>query len=112
MVQRLALALGMALLPLVAAAAPSPSPAPPAESAHDGGTINGRISSVDYQGSTLAVDSPARGGRIDIVVMPSTSIQAAGAGYHSITDLKAGQSVSIFSSYANGKYVAQIIRIR
>lgn len=111
MLQRFLLAIGVAALPLAAAAAPSPVPsAPPSGAVHDGGEFVGRITSVDYQQNMLGVDAGARG-RIDVAVMPSTSIQGKG-GYHAVTDLKAGQLVKIFSSVADGKYVAQIIQIR
>jgi hypothetical protein len=110
MLRRLVLAVGIALLPLAAAASPTPEPPPPAGEAHDGGTIDGRLTAIDYQRSVIGVDAGARG-RIDVNVMPSTSIQAKDAAYHSFTDLKAGQRVQILSSIAGGKYVAQIIRI-
>jgi hypothetical protein len=112
MLRRFLLAIGVAALPLAVAAAPSPVPsAPPSGTVHDGGQFVGRITSVDYQQNTLAVDAGARG-RVDVAVMPSTSIQGKGAGYRAFTDLKAGQLVKIFSSVADGKYVAQIIQIR
>jgi len=47
-----------------------------------------------------------------VSVMPSTSIQGKDSAYHAFTDLKPGQHVQILSSIADGKYVAQIIRIR
>jgi hypothetical protein len=59
----------------------------------------------------LWINAGARG-RIDITVMPSTSIQGRDSAYHAFTDLKTGQRVQILSSIADGKYVAQIIRIR
>jgi hypothetical protein len=112
MLRRFILAIGVAALPLAVAAAPSPVPsAAPSGAVHDGGEFTGRVTSVDYQRNTLGVDAGARG-RIDVAVMPSTSIQGKGAGYHAFTDLKAGQLVKIFSSVADGKYVAQIIQIR
>jgi hypothetical protein len=99
------------MLPLAAVAAPTPDPNAAAEEAHNGGTIDGKVTAIDYQRSTLSVNAGARG-RIDISVMPSTSIQGKDSGYHAFTDLKTGQRVQILSSIADGKYVAQIIRIR
>jgi hypothetical protein len=72
--------------------------------------IDGRLTGVDYQKSTLAVDGGSRG-RLAVTVMPSTSIQGKDAGYHSILDLKPGEHVQIFSSVVGDTYVAQIIRI-
>jgi hypothetical protein len=114
MLRRCVLVLGLAMSPLSAAAAPSASPFPvsaPAAQVHDGGAITGKITAIDYQLSVLAVNTGSRG-RIDVSVMPSTSIQGRDSAYHAFTDLKAGQMVQIFSSIADGKYVAQIIRIR
>ena len=111
MSRRLLLALGLVLLPLAALAAPTPDPSAPAGQVHDGGTIDGKITAIDYQRSELGVDAGARG-RIDVSVMPSTSIQGKDSAYHAFTDLKTGQHVRILSSIADGKYVAQIINIR
>jgi hypothetical protein len=110
MVRRLTLALGIAVAPLAAAAAPTPEPPAAASEVRNGGTIDGRLTAVDFQRSVIGVDAPGRG-RIEIDVMPSTSIEGKDAAYHSFTDLKAGQRVEIYSSIAGGKYVAQIIRI-
>jgi hypothetical protein len=107
MLQRLVLALGFAVLPAAAMAAPSPAP----DQVHDGGTITGKVVTIDYQNDTLGVAAGARG-RIAVSVMPSTSIQGRDSAYHTFTDLKTGETVQILSSIADGKYVAQIIRIR
>lgn len=77
----------------------------------NGGTIDGKVETIDYQRNVLGVDAGTRG-HIDVSVMPSTSIQGKDSAYHAFTDLKAGQRVQIMSSIADGKYVAQIIRIR
>jgi hypothetical protein len=110
MMRRLVLAVGMAVVPLVAAAAPSPAPTA-ADAARNGGMIDGRVNYVDFQRSMLGVDSPGRG-KVDVSVMPTTSIESRDAGYHAFTDIRPGQRVSIMSSLVDGKYVAQIIRIR
>lgn len=107
MMRRLVLAIAMAILPIAAWAA---SPPPAAPDARDGGVIEGRVSYIDVQRSVLGVDSPK--GKVDVTVMPSTSIESRAAGYHVFSDIKAGQRVEIMSSFAGGKYVAQIIRIR
>jgi hypothetical protein len=107
MLARAILALGLVLLPLAAAAAPTPEPA---GAARNGGTIEGRLTAVDYQRGVLGVDAGARG-RIAVDVMPSTAIQGTDSAYHALSDLKAGQRVQILSSVAGGTYVAQIIRI-
>lgn len=113
MSRRFALALGLVMLPVAAAGAPTPSPLPSATSTqvHDGGTIVGKVTTINYQLNVLGVDALGRG-HIDVSVMPSTSIQGNDSAYHAFTDLKLGQHVQILSSIADGKYVAQIIRIR
>jgi hypothetical protein len=98
------------LVPIAAVAAPTPAPPATERAARDGGMIDGRLITVDYQKSTLAIDGGSRG-RLVVIVMPSTSIQAKEAGYHSILDLKPGEHVQIFSSVSADQYVAQIIRI-
>jgi hypothetical protein len=99
------------LLPVMAGAAPTPGPAHAAEAgARDGGVIAGRIVAVDYQRSTLGVDGGGRA-RLLVTLLPSTSIQGRDAGYHTITDLKVGDRVQIFSSIVGDQVVAQIIRI-
>ena len=110
MIRRLVLALGIAVAPLAVAAAPTPEPPAGAGDVRNGGTIDGRLTAVDFQRSIIGIDAGARG-RLELEVMPSTSIEGKDSAYHSFTDLKAGQRVEIFSSIAGGKYVAQIIRI-
>jgi hypothetical protein len=98
--------------PLGAFAVPAETPAPgatatpAAEHARDGGIISGRISSVDFQRSTILVN------KIEITVMPSTQIQGNDPGYHAITDLKPGMSVDVYTSQVAGKYIAQIITLK
>lgn len=102
-------ALALVALPWAATAAPSPSPSP-TEQVHNGGTITGKIVAIDYQANTLGVAAGVH--RIEVSVMPSTSIQGHDSTYHTFTDLRTGETVQILSSIAGGKYVAQIIRIR
>jgi hypothetical protein len=111
MLRRFILAFGLVMLPLAALADPSPAPGNGADQVHNGGTITGRLTSIDYQRSMLGVDAPGRG-HIVVSVMPSTSIQGKDSGYHAFTDLKPGQRVQILCSIAGGSYVAQIIRMR
>jgi ribosomal protein S1 len=98
--------------PASAVAEPKDTPAPAASSsaapehARDGGVISGKITSVDYQRSIIAVNRTA------IVVMPSTQIQGSDPGYRAITDLKPGMSVEVYTSQVAGKYIAQIITLR
>jgi hypothetical protein len=104
-------AFALLLVPLAAMAAPTPVPVRSgAPAARDGGMIDGRVTAVDYQRSTLGVDGGGRG-RLVVTLLPSTSIQSKDAAFHTIIDLKVGEHVQIFSSLVGDEVVAQIIRI-
>ena len=106
--------LGLLLVPAAAFCAPSPSPSPTAaaqsSTPHDGGVIEGRVTSVDYQRGVVTVDSTTQG-RVDVATMPTTSVQSDDPGYHTLTDVSKGSKVQIFISKTAGKLVAQIIRL-
>lgn len=107
--------LGFFVLPVAALAAPAPSPSASATAAasapaRDGGVIEGRVTNVDYQRGVVTVDSTSNG-RIDVNTMPSTSVQSAEPGYHTLTDVSKGSKVQIFISKTAGKVIAQIIRL-
>jgi hypothetical protein len=104
--------LGLLLVPAAAFAAPTPaaSPTAVAQSAHDGGVIEGKVASVDYQRGVVTVDSTTQG-RVDVATMPTTSVQSDDPGYHTLTDVSKGSKVQIFISKTAGKLVAQIIRL-
>ncbi len=107
------LAIGTA--PITAFASPSAAPSPKAtavadSSAHDAGVIEGRVTNVDYSRGVISVDSPSQG-KLDLSVMPTTSVQAQEPGYHAITDVSKGSKVRIFASRIAGKLVAQIIHL-
>jgi len=102
-------------VPVVVSAAPSPPPSAKATavadaSARDAGVIEGRVTHVDYARNVISVDSPAQG-KVDLSVMPTTSIQGADPGYHAITDVSKGSKVRIFAARIAGKLVAQIIHL-
>ena len=98
---RVLVALVLAVVPLTATAD---------ETRHNGGVIAGTLAAIDFQRSTIRVESPAHGS-VAFEVMPSTSIQAKDAGYHTITDLHVGEWVEVYSSVNGRRYVAQIIHI-
>jgi hypothetical protein len=107
--------LGLLLIPAAALAAPPPSPiasatVPAPAPMRDGGVIEGRVSSIDYQRGIVTVDSTTQG-RVDIATMPTTSVQSDDPGYHTLSDVSRGSKVRIFISKAAGKVVAQIIRL-
>jgi hypothetical protein len=107
-------ALVLALAPLAAFAAPAPSASPTAvaqqdDRAHDGGVIEGRVTSVDYARGVISVDGP--GGKVDVSTMPTTSVTSDDPGYHTLTDVSKGSRVRIFISRTAGKVIAQIIRL-
>jgi hypothetical protein len=105
--------LGVFLIPAATLAAPPPSPIASATvpaPARDGGVIEGRVSSVDYQRGIVTVDSTTQG-RVDVSTMPTTSVQSDDPGYHTLSDVSRGSKVRIFISKVAGKIVAQIIRL-
>jgi hypothetical protein len=109
------LLLSVVSIPLVVQAGPKPAPPTPAATAVDadvreGGVIEGRVSSVDYQRGTLSVDT-SRQGRMDVSVTPSTTIQSSDPGYHTLSDVSRGSKVQIFISRSAGRLIAQIIRL-
>jgi hypothetical protein len=102
-------------LPLVAQGAPTPATPSPVAAATDsdvreGGVIEGRVASIDYQRGALSVDT-SRQGRVDVSVMPSTTVQSSDPGYHTLSDDSRGSKVQIFISRSAGRLVAQIIRL-
>lgn len=101
-VRRFAAALALSLAAATAGAgAQTAAPAPPA--------LRGTILSVDYSDATMVVQTPK--GRVTVDVTPSTSVMR-GAADENFTDLKSGMRVTIDVSRADGRIVAQIVRIR
>lgn len=99
-----------AVLPF-AAASQTPAPAPVVGSKpSNGGVISGQVTSVDYQQGLIGVKSGGK--NLDVIVLPSTNIEGPGSGYHSIAEIARGARVDIFTSLADGRYTAQIIRLK
>ncbi|HTW83274.1 MAG TPA: hypothetical protein VMD91_04280 [Candidatus Sulfotelmatobacter sp.] len=98
------IALGLLAIPLPGLAQGT------APAAVDGGTIEGRVTNVDYQRGLLHVET-SRKVNFEVSVMPTTSIQTSDPGYHAITDVSRGSKVSILASRIGGKLVAQIIKL-
>lgn len=78
--------------------------------AHNTGMIEGRVVAVDYQRATISVAGPR--GRVEIAVLPSTSIQGKGDAYHALPDIIRGARVQVFTSQRGGLTTAQLIRMR
>jgi hypothetical protein len=106
----------MVLLPAAArSATPSTLPVPASgsvsvEHARDGGVIAGKIVSVDYVRGMMSLRDANR--TIDVFVLPSTNIQSKQNGYSTISDLKKGASVEIFTSVVGTRTNAQIIKLK
>lgn len=95
--------------PAASATPPAAASETPPPRASNGGVINGQVESVDYQRGILAVT--AHGKKMEVTVLPSTSIQGPGGGYHSIAEITRGAQVQIFTSVTEGKWTAQIIKL-
>jgi hypothetical protein len=101
--------------PAATAVATAPLPTSSAEdalAAKSAGTIQGRVTSIDYHPGLMTVDV-AQGGMkktYDVLVVPGTNIQGA-KDFHTIADLKKGARVEVLMSRHGTTYTAQIIRI-
>ncbi|MGH7660569.1 MAG: hypothetical protein ACRENA_06600 [Vulcanimicrobiaceae bacterium] len=105
---------GILALLIIAAASqtpkPLPSPVPSPASAHDGGIVHGSIVSIDYFERRMEVRA-RRNQLVDMYILPSTSIQGKAGGYHSIADLKKGETVDVLTSIEGRRTNAEIIKL-
>ena len=76
----------------------------------DRGVLQGDIVTVDFSRSTLQLQTAK--GRVEIQVLPSTSIMRRGDQYGTIADLAPGVHIWVWVSEVSGHLTAQIIRIR
>lgn len=99
---------------MIAAASPGPkqlpSPVPSSTGARDGGVLHGQIVSIDYFDRRMEVRA-RRNQLVDVYILPSTSIQGKASGYHSIVDLKKGETVDVLTSIAGRRTNAEIIKL-
>jgi hypothetical protein len=58
----------------------------------------------------MSVQMPNR--RIDVVVLPSTTIQGSTNTFHTIADIVKGQRVQVVMSQRGSSFVAEIIHLR
>jgi cytolysin (calcineurin-like family phosphatase) len=81
-------------------------------SAKSAGTIQGRITTIDYHTGLMTVDVTQGSAKktYDVLVVPGTNIQGA-KDFHTIADLKKGARVEVLMSRHGTTYTAQIIRI-
>jgi hypothetical protein len=103
----------LSLLVLAAASQsprPLPSPVPSPSGARDGGVVHGSIVFIDYFERRMEVRA-RRNRVVDVYILPSTSIQGKAAGYHSIADLKKGETVDVLTSIEGRRTNAEIIKI-
>ena len=101
---------GIFALLIIAAGSPSPKPSPSPVGARDGGIVHGRIVSIDYFARRMEVRA-RRNQLVDVYILPSTSIQGKTDGYHSIVDLKKGETVDVLTSIVGRRTNAEIIKI-
>ncbi len=80
-----------------------------AKPATNAGTVTGTVSAIDYRSNTMTLD--AKGRKIAVTILPSTSIQGAGSGFHSSTDIKRGARVTVLLSERAGMFSAQLITL-
>jgi uncharacterized metal-binding protein len=98
----------------VFAATPAPSSSPAADDAaptKNAGTIEGRITRIDYHSGVMVVDCTGGARKTyEVLVVPGTSIQGA-KDFHTIADLKKGEHVQVLLSQHGSTFTAQIIRL-
>jgi|SRR5271165_6070622 len=82
----------------------------PAVRAHYAGVIEGIVAAVDYRLGTISVQMPSR--RLDVIVLPSTTIQGTSNAFHTIADIAKGQRVEVFMSQRGNSFIAEIIHLR
>jgi hypothetical protein len=106
----------VAALPAADAASPAPGHAPPAScaggAAPAAATLEGRLTSVDFQAADALVCVKTAGATSAVLVTPGTLIQAgesSGGSYRAISDLKPGERVKIFTALTGGKVIASIV---
>jgi hypothetical protein len=75
------------------------------------GAIDGQVVSIDYRTGTMTVHTQHRG-LMDVVVLPSTSIQASENGFHTIADIVRGERVHVFLSQRGDHFFAEIINLK
>ncbi len=78
--------------------------------AKNAGSIDGVVTAIDYQASTMAVAAGAR--KVGVTILPSTNIQGPGNGFRSISDIKKGAHVRVLMSERGKTLTAQIITLR
>jgi hypothetical protein len=78
--------------------------------ARDGGVLSGKVVGVDYVRGVMSLRTDNH--TTDVYVLPSTSIQGKTSGYYTISDLKKGTSVEVFTSIAGSRTNAQIIKLK
>lgn len=97
----------------------SPSPTPAAFNATHPKTIEGQVFAIDFRTGAMTVQTAS--GKIDVTVLPSTTIQeckphftsSAGCrpGFYAISDISKGASVYVTLSQNGAENRAQVISI-
>jgi hypothetical protein len=94
------------------AATPAPDTEDAAIQARNAGSIDGRVTSIDYKTGEMLVEVGQGGAKktYDVMVVPGTNIQGNGD-FHTIADLKKGARIQVLMSQHGTTYTAQIIRL-
>jgi Cu/Ag efflux protein CusF len=77
----------------------------------DAGTIEGVVTAVDYRKGLITLQSPGRG-RLDVVVLPSTTFEGRGTDFQAFSDVVRGAKVEILASRRGDFLVAQVVRLK
>lgn len=77
----------------------------------DAGTIEGVVTAVDYRKGLITLQSPGRG-RLEIVVLPSTTFEGRGTDFQAFSDVVRGAKIEILASRRGDFLVAQVVRLK
>jgi len=90
---------------------PDPDANPsPAVKARYAGVVEGIVAAVDYRVGMISIQMPGR--RMDVTVLPSTTIQSSTNTFHTIADIVKGQRIQVVMSQRGNNFIAEIIHLR
>jgi hypothetical protein len=75
------------------------------------GTIEGVVTAVDYRKGIITLQSPGRG-KLDILVLPSTTFEGRGSDFHAFSDVERGAKIEVLASRRADFFIAQVVRLK
>lgn len=78
---------------------------------HNAGTIEGVVTAVDYRRGIITLQLPGRG-KLDILVLPSTTFEGRGSDFHAFSDVERGAKIEVLASRRADFFIAQVVRLK